>query len=93
MKKEIKEYFKKQFDFSLKHFVFTDCPYYPCHKFPEGQDYLNCLFCYCPLYPCKKEKRGGKWIMVNNKKVWDCSNCNYIHKDKVVKKILKKLYK
>ena len=59
----------------------TDCEYFPCHNNQE-----NCTFCFCPFYPCADGSTGGKWI--EGKNVWNCSNCNWIHKDEVVDEVL-----
>ena len=62
----------------------NDCQYYPCH---EGLE--DCTYCYCPLYPCKDEELG-KWTQSKNGKIWDCSDCNILHKRKIKwNKILK----
>ncbi len=89
MDKGVKEFFDKQLDFSTKHFNFKDCPYYPCHKV-EGE--INCLFCYCPFYPCNNKIGQGKWLKLKGKKIYDCSDCYFIHRDEVVKRILTLLY-
>ncbi len=59
----------------------SSCEYFPCHS-----DQENCTFCYCPFYPCADGSTGGEWI--KDKNVWNCKNCNWIHKDKVVELIL-----
>ena len=67
----------------------SHCKYYPCL---EGLE--DCTFCYCPLYPCGKKYRGGKWIKDSNKKeIWDCSNCTIIHREDVVKRLLRRMIK
>lgn len=77
--------FLKQLQFSFKHSRFTDCDYYPCHQIPAEQDGLNCYYCYCPFYPCGHLSRGGKWIKgTDGTNIWDCSNCNFVHRDDVV---------
>lgn len=60
------------------------CIYFPCHSNLE-----DCTFCYCPLYPCNDDTNGGKYIIVNGKSIYDCSNCEYIHKKTVVDEIFK----
>lgn len=55
-----------------------NCKFYPCHKELE-----DCTLCYCPIYPCYIEGTGGKKV----KKVWDCSDCNYIHDLSIVYQI------
>ena len=60
------------------------CENYPCHHHPQ-----NCTFCYCPFYPCRDTSTGGRCI--KEKKVWDCSECTWIHQDEVVKCINGKL--
>jgi Zn-finger protein len=93
VKKETLNALKKQIEFSCGHYYFQDCPYYPCHDLPEGQDFLNCMFCYCPFYPCGGKLGSGKWIKSGKgKKIWDCSKCSYIHSDEIVCKIMELLY-
>jgi len=80
-------YFEKQLVFSLVHQRYMDCPYYPCHKMTEQ----NCFFCYCPFYPCQDETKGV-WLSTPEKRVWDCSPCQWIHTDGVVKRIIELFY-
>jgi precorrin-3B C17-methyltransferase len=61
----------------------TSCKYFPCHKNLE-----DCTFCYCPFYACQNTKRG-KFIEKDGKTIWDCSNCEWIHKKKTVDKLFK----
>ena len=58
------------------------CKYYPCHNNLE-----DCTFCHCPFYPCHDKTKGGKFI--KELSIWDCSDCNYIHKKIVVDKLFK----
>lgn len=59
------------------------CKYYPCHKNLE-----NCLYCFCPLYPCGDFSTGGKLFRNKNKElVWSCQDCDWIHQNKIAKKI------
>lgn len=51
------------------------CKFYPCH---EGENH-ECSFCWCPIYPCEEGITGGYWYEANGIKVWDCSNCCYVH--------------
>lgn len=68
-------------------FIEQNCKYYPCHF--EGQD---CTFCYCPFYPCNNTEKGGKiYHGKNGIDVWDCSECNYIHKTVNLLKIKDKI--
>lgn len=55
------------------------CRYFPCHKELE-----DCTFCYCPFYPCENKERGH---FINDGEIWDCSECNWIHKKETVDKI------
>ena len=57
-----------------------DCVYFPCHDIIE-----DCTFCYCPFYPCDNTERG-EWIHNKAEKIWDCSNCNWIHLKDTVNK-------
>lgn len=84
-------YLEKQLDFSSRHQAYTDCPYYPCHAFPEGQNHLNCLFCYCPFYPCGGKLGGGRWIDTPNGRCFDCSDCTRFHTDTEVAEVMKRL--
>lgn len=59
------------------------CKYYPCHKNLE-----NCRYCYCPLYPCGDFSTGGEWIRSKNEElIWSCQNCDWIHQNKIVKRV------
>lgn len=60
-----------------------DCKYYPCHF--EGQD---CTFCFCPFYPCLDEKRGKFIVGKKKKRVWTCKDCNDIHNQEIVERII-----
>lgn len=63
----------------------SKCPYYPCHKGLE-----DCTFCYCPLYPCGIKGTGGKWIEdKDGNPLWDCSECNIVHKKEFVDEVKK----
>ncbi len=63
---------------SSRFFENKACEYYPCH---EGEEVINCLFCYCPFYweedcpgnPVFKEKEDGR-------KIKSCAGCAYPHK-------------
>lgn len=59
------------------------CAAYPCHK-----DIEDCTFCWCPFYPCKLEELGGHYLIIyqgtTKEKIWDCSDCNYVHKKEFV---------
>lgn len=57
------------------------CEYFPCHNKQE-----TCTFCYCPFYPCADGSTGGSWI--EDKNVWNCTDCNWVHKYAVVDEIL-----
>ena len=65
------------------------CEYYPCHF--TGQD---CTWCFCPFYPCKDERTGGEWVKTKEGgRIWGCSDCFWIHKSEVAKKLLKEFKK
>ncbi|GEM_PF-821773 len=65
------------------------CKFFPCHAGLE-----DCTFCYCPLYPCLNEDRGEYiYSPKNNKKIWSCESCNWIHKKKVVDDIFELIRK
>lgn len=59
----------------------TDCEYFPCHNDEE-----SCTFCFCPFYPCAEGSTCGEWI--EDKNVWSCVNCNWVHQNKVVDEVL-----
>ncbi len=92
MKNKAKFNFITQLDFSNQHLVFKDCPYYPCHKLPERQNALNCFFCFCPFYPCGGKLGSGRWIKNKGEKCFDCSECNFIHRNEVVSRIIELFY-
>ncbi|MBE6493478.1 MAG: precorrin-3B C(17)-methyltransferase [Methanosphaera stadtmanae] len=75
------QFYEKFFNGDIQIGKNSDCEYFPCHN-----DQENCTFCYCPFYPCADGSTGGKWI--TDKNVWNCKNCNWIHKDEVVDEIL-----
>lgn len=94
----------KEFNFKNRKAKYPDaCPCYkdkPCHNIPEEK--LNCFLCYCPEYisnleegGCKINSQKGKWFFdkrLPKGKIWDCSNCDYPHKEEIVEKYLKKLF-
>ncbi|MGC8764799.1 MAG: cysteine-rich small domain-containing protein [Brevinematia bacterium] len=84
-----KDYFTKQLEFANIHLSFKDCKYYPCHKIPYGQAELNCFFCFCPFYPCNGKLGSGRWTPEG---IYDCSDCNFIHRNDVVLRIIKLFY-
>ena len=89
MEKTSRESFLKQIGFSNSHQSYRDCPYYPCHALPAGQDHLNCLLCYCPFYPCGNSVGTGRWTSGGRTgKIWDCTECSFIHRDDVAARIL-----
>ena len=67
-----------------------DCPYFPCHKVEEGEDF-NCFFCFCPLYPLGEEC-GGRYSYTD-KGIKDCSNCPLPHLNGGYEFVLNKLPK
>ncbi len=61
------------------------CKFFPCHAGLE-----DCTFCYCPFYPCLDQERGEyAHSSKNNKKIWSCEPCNWIHKRKCVDDIFR----
>jgi Zn-finger protein len=95
----------EEFDFKKRKELHLDsCPCYssaPCHTV-EG---LNCFFCYCPWYDSEKAEGGckknnplgkGKWFGREGNevsdKIWDCSDCDYPHQEKVIKEALTELF-
>lgn len=63
-----------------------------CHYFPCHQDLEDCVFCYCPYYPCKDETKGS-FVKVGHLRVWDCSECTWIHNKAVVDRIFELIRK
>lgn len=66
-----------------------------CHKTAE----LNCFFCYCPEYDCKNpegeckiKNKKGRLFVKGDKKIWDCSDCDYPHRKEIVEKYLKEIF-
>ncbi len=59
------------------------CDYYPCHFW--GQD---CTFCYCPFYPCEDEDLGEAIVGRRGQRIWNCSDCLFIHRTPVIKFVL-----
>lgn len=64
------------------------CGYFPCHKKLE-----DCTFCYCPFYPCADERLGAYIISKDKRKIWSCSDCNWIHNKNVVDNIFSMIRK
>ncbi len=59
------------------------CDYNPCHF--TGQD---CTFCFCPFYPCNDTDLGSELIGKRGQKVWNCTDCLFIHRTPVCKFII-----
>ncbi len=104
-KQAINAYINKiiqEFNFNNRKLNYKEtCPCYaedkPCHDI-DGKD-INCFLCYCPEYDnsknegdCKINSPKGKWFIHAEGKIWDCSDCDYPHKEEVVRKHLKKLF-
>jgi len=87
MEKSPNYYFIKHLDFANIHLSFKDCQYFPCHM--KIKNHFNCLFCYCPFYPCFNKNKGGT---TSKSGIWDCSECTFVHRDDVVKRIMELLY-
>lgn len=49
---------------SSRFFENRECRYFPCH---EGQEPLNCLFCYCPFYLKEKCPGNPTWLKLRKK--------------------------
>ncbi len=90
-----------QIELNVKHAVYKDCPYFPCHELDE--DNFTCIFCYCPYYDRKSKQGGclskngtGEWFNFEKngekKKIWDCSKCVYPHIPENAKKIFLSFY-
>ncbi|MBU0957557.1 MAG: cysteine-rich small domain-containing protein [Nanoarchaeota archaeon] len=84
----------------------SDPEWCPCFKNDKchaiGLADMNCFLCYCPHYENDKEEGGCK---INNEKggwhlsdklttgrIWDCSGCDWPHKEENIKKVLRKVY-
>ena len=74
-------HYEKFLNGEIAHGPNRECEFYPCHY--DGQ---YCDFCYCPFYPCADGSTGGNWI--TDKNIWNCKNCNWVHKQDVVDEIL-----
>ena len=59
------------------------CEYNPCHF--TGQD---CTFCFCPFYPCNDTDLGSELIGKRGQKVWNCTDCLFIHRAPVCRFII-----
>ncbi len=64
----------------------TECEYHPSHF--SGQD---CTFCYCPFYPCNDERLGKFIESRRGKKIFDCSDCLFIHRTEVAKYAMERI--
>ena len=60
-----------------------ECDYHPSHF--EGQD---CTFCYCPFYPCEDTDLGDFIVGRRGNRIWNCSDCLFIHRTPVVRFVL-----
>jgi len=91
-----------EFDFEKQKGKNSDkCPCYSEGKCHDVEN-LNCFLCYCPEYDnskieggCKINSEKGKWFFDEKfpaGKIWDCSSCDYPHKEEIVKKYLKKVF-
>ena len=63
---------------SYKYFENKSCKYYPCHNNIQN---MNCLFCYCPLYGLEKCPGEYKFIESHGKKIKECTDCTFPHKE------------
>ena len=64
-------------DASYRFFANTECRYYPCH---QGAEEFNCLFCFCPLYGRTDCPGKPSYIERGDRKIKDCSACNFPHR-------------
>jgi len=81
---------------ALKNILFSIDKFYPnnpeciektCHNKIE-----DCRFCFCPFYPCLDTHTGGTFTpRESGGIVWNCSNCEWIHRSDVVNFVLKEL--
>ena len=72
-----------------------------CHNLPTEQHV--CFSCYCPHYrldqehpegDCEINSPKGKWfynpnIISENRRIWDCSDCDFMHTEQGVREFLK----
>ena len=61
---------------SYRFFQNTACKYFPCH---QGQEEINCLFCYCPLYAMNPCPGNCTYLEHNGKRIKECTNCTFPH--------------
>ncbi|MFC1682410.1 cysteine-rich small domain-containing protein [Nanoarchaeota archaeon] len=84
------------FDFENRKENKEECVCYKQEKKCHEIENLNCFLCYCPEYDsevgCKINSLKGKWLVSEGGKVWDCSGCDYPHREEVVRKYLRKLF-
>ena len=84
MNKKVLEHFEKILKAEKTIGPNKNCEYYPCHF--EKQD---CSYCFCFFYPCNDNITGGKFTLgkVSKRIVWSCENCNWIHRQRVAKRV------
>ena len=70
--------------FSSRYFENLECSFYPCH---EGQDEINCLFCYCPLYRLENCPGNPEYKQKGDKTIKVCTNCTFPHRSENYGKI------
>lgn len=73
---------------SYDYFQNKDCPYFPCHK-GMNEEQFSCLFCYCPLYALG-DKCGGNFTYTEYG-IKDCTNCLVPHRRENYLKVLSKM--
>lgn len=73
---------------SYRYFENRNCEYYPCH---ENMEHMNCLFCYCPLNHLEYCPGNPVFLVVNGKKIKDCSGCIFPHEPENYDTIIKLL--
>lgn len=72
-----------------------ECICYTQNKKCHNIENLNCLFCYCPNYDmsvkegtCRISSVKVKYVDKHEKKILDCTDCDFPHKKENIKKIL-----
>ena len=73
---------------SERYFQNRECPYFPCHKSTNTENF-NCLFCYCPLYALG-DKCGGAFSYTD-RGIKDCTNCLIPHRAENYDRIMEKM--
>ncbi len=78
---------KPEFQGDQRFFQNRGCPFFPCHRGVEEQDF-NCLFCYCPLYALG-DRCGGN-CRYTDSGVKSCEDCAFPHRRENYERVLRR---